>query len=377
MRLALNAIWLSMLLVGCSTTDMPGRQVPAAVFDDAYFGADRATHDPAAVIAMSPQMRNYLRDVIVPRSPVTGRVQGLVDALNSTDHLKLVYDSSATRTASETFDARRGDCLSLLLMTAAFAREMGLEVRFQKILTRDVQVPEGDLIRVVGHVNIGLARHAPRDVQDWVMVDFIPPEDAGRLRFQPLTQQRIQAMYFNNKAVEALEAGQHGQAYWWLRASSASDPGFASAYITLGALWDRAGRTDLAKESLAYALALDPGNPSAVNNLAMATTERSSVPARPPDAVDVVATSAARRELVGLLKTGRYDEARRSIEEALKQADRPELRLLLAVAYSGLHQNASAIRELDAVRVDTRTAPATQSLLGAKLSALREELAIH
>jgi hypothetical protein len=39
------------------------------------------------------------------------------------------YDSTVTRTAAQTYAARAGNCLSLVIMTAAFAEELGLRVR--------------------------------------------------------------------------------------------------------------------------------------------------------------------------------------------------------------------------------------------------------
>ena len=43
-----------------------------------------------------------------------------------------MYDE-ITRTASETFRARRGNCLSFSNMFVAMARDVGLDVQFQEV----------------------------------------------------------------------------------------------------------------------------------------------------------------------------------------------------------------------------------------------------
>ena len=64
--------------------------------------------------------------------------QALFDALYQPDQLKLEYDAAMTRNAAQAFAVRSGNCLSLVIMTAAFAKEMGLDVRYQNVFGEDV-----------------------------------------------------------------------------------------------------------------------------------------------------------------------------------------------------------------------------------------------
>jgi transglutaminase-like putative cysteine protease len=54
-----------------------------------------------------------------------------VQALYQPDQIRLEYDAAVTRNAAQAFEARTGNCLSLVIMTAALARELGLTVRYQ------------------------------------------------------------------------------------------------------------------------------------------------------------------------------------------------------------------------------------------------------
>ena len=106
-----------------------------------------------------------------------------IDALYTQGELRLEYDARSTRTAAEAFDARMGNCLSLVIMTAAFAQEMGLIVRYQDGLGVPAIERDGEFTFVVGHVNLALsaglsAARPGLAEQSWLIVDFLPGADS-------------------------------------------------------------------------------------------------------------------------------------------------------------------------------------------------------
>jgi Tfp pilus assembly protein PilF len=361
----LCAILVCGLALGGCATQGPVQSAPRSPtwLDDAAFADKRFEVDVAAVAALSPAMRAYLQSSIAPHRDVDP-ARALLDALYETGGLRIAYDGSTTRTAAETFAARRGDCLSLALMTAAFARELGMEVRFQRVLVRDVVIADGDLVRVIGHVNVSLGSRLPGALQLWTTIDFLPSEDARQLRFEPISMHRVEAMHFNNKAAEMLADGQIGKAYWWARASVTSDPSFPSAYITLGAIWDRADRRQLARLAYGRALELDPGNPNVTKNLALMDSRdlRLTVSA---------ATTGLERTMLSQLKAGEFENVRQRALQALQSGGVAELHLILAAAYSGLGEAAKAAEELLAYRDSGVADHPQQTALDAKIAALR------
>ncbi|MCP5289079.1 MAG: hypothetical protein H6931_08180 [Burkholderiaceae bacterium] len=264
---SLNALLLASSLAACATDPIGSALALGPHFDDERFAAERFTPDPDAPLALTEEMDRYLRERIAPQLRVRGYLYGLVEALYADDQLRLGYDSAATLTAAETFGQRRGNCLSLVLMTAAFAQRLGLEVRFQRVLTEDAPELAGNLVRMVGHVNLGLAKRGTARVRDWITVDFLPGLEAARLRTIEISADRVKAMFFNNLAVEALGKGELPRAYWLARASVRQDPRLASPYVTLGVLWSRLGQDDRAGTAFRQALAVDSRNASALANL--------------------------------------------------------------------------------------------------------------
>jgi anaerobic selenocysteine-containing dehydrogenase len=101
---------------------------------------------------MSPAMIKYARKELAHTTHLREPRRELIDALYNRGKLQLSYDAGATRSAAEAFDERAGNCLSLVIMTAAFARHMGLPVTFQSVLSDDSYSRIGDLHLVSGQI---------------------------------------------------------------------------------------------------------------------------------------------------------------------------------------------------------------------------------
>ena len=119
--------------MACATR--PEQHADARFFSDAKFAAPAERIRAEDVFALSPAMKRYLEHDIADKLRRGGRQQGLVDALYSKGELRLEYDSAMTRNAAQAFEARSGNCLSLVIMTAAFAKELGLAVNYQSLYT--------------------------------------------------------------------------------------------------------------------------------------------------------------------------------------------------------------------------------------------------
>jgi hypothetical protein len=125
---------LPLLVAACASAPPP--QEPERLFNDALFKPASVNVSAAGVFTLSPEMRNYLDHDIAARVRTRGRQYALIDALYQPGQLKLEYDAGATGNAAEAFAARSGNCLSLVIMTAAFAKELGMVVRYQQVFRR-------------------------------------------------------------------------------------------------------------------------------------------------------------------------------------------------------------------------------------------------
>lgn len=265
-------ILTSLLLAACAQAPVAPR--PDGLFQDHRFAPPSERISAADIFAISDEMKHFLREEIGPQLRAHGLQRGLVEALYRQGQLKLDYDTATTRNAAEAFRARAGNCLSLVIMTASFARELNLSVEFQSAFLEEAWARNGNFYLRSGHVNITLGRRfidAGRLADSTSLtIDFLPPEDTRGLRTQPITEQTVVAMFMNNRSAEALLAGRVDDAYWWAREAMVHSPLFMSAYNTLGVIYLRQNDARQAERVFSQVLEREPANTRAMFNLVLA-----------------------------------------------------------------------------------------------------------
>jgi len=268
------SLLLIIALAACATA--PQAPDARAVLHDELFtpAAQRISADK--VFALSDEMREYLRTAAAGPMRTKGRPRGLIDALYTRGELRLEYDASMTRNAAEAFAARAGNCLSLVLMTAAFAKELGLQVEYQSAYTSETWSRSGSLYIISGHVNLTLGRRfvdaGSIETTGRLTVDFLPPTETRGMRTHRIAEETVVAMYLNNRAAETLVQGRLDDAYWWAREAVLRSPTFMTAYNTLGVIYQRHGNLPQAVQTFNLVLEREPGNTRAMSNLAQTLT---------------------------------------------------------------------------------------------------------
>ncbi|MCC7327095.1 MAG: tetratricopeptide repeat protein [Burkholderiales bacterium] len=378
---------LSPLLAACAAA--PVAQHDAGFFHDSLFRPASTRIAAADVFAPSPEMVRYAEQKIVPRARVRGRQLALVDALYTSGELKLEYDSESTRNAAQAFAARSGNCLSLVIMTAAFARELGLVVEFQKVTVDDVWARSGDVYMAIGHVNLTLGRRRTDDggtgvrvgarphESEGVTVDFLPPDDMRAMRTRPIGEDVIVGMYLNNRAVEALARDELDDAYWWAREAIVQAPGFLVPYNTLGALYQRHGNPREAEPVLRHVLAQEPANTQAMSNLvsvlhALGRDDEAQHLAATLDRIDPEPPFLYFKRGMAALRVGDLAAAKGNFaKEVARAPDSHEFHYWLAIAYSGLGEVEPARAHM-AIALENSTTRREHDLYAAKLARLKQ-----
>lgn len=268
-----------MLLAACGHQPLDGRD---ALFADHLFGPRPEGISAKNVFALSEPMRQYIDAEMASPLAAKGLNRGLIDELYRKNGLRLDYDAAVTRNAAEAFDARSGNCLSLVIMTAAFAKELGLTVRYQAAFIEPTWSRVGGMHFLSGHINLLLVgkstgRRTMYDAGEHLTVDFLPGDELRGLRTWPIPEHTVVAMYMNNRAAESLAQGRLDDAYWWARAAIGADPSFLSAYNTLAVVYLRRGEALWAERVLRAILEREPGNAPALSNLLLALEKQGRV----------------------------------------------------------------------------------------------------
>ena len=371
---------IATLLSACAqVAPAPDAETNTVLFHDALFGSPSRPVRAADVFAVSDEMRHYLRKEMGEDVEAKGKERALYEALYSRNQLRLDYDAEITRNASEAFHARSGNCLSLAIMTAAFAKELGLTVRFQRLFSEDSWTRSGDLYFASGHVNVTLGRKNPDprvlfQEKHVLTIDFIPP-DRKAFAYE-VGDQAIIAMYMNNRAAEQLARGNLDDAYWHAREAILADPRFTGSFNTLGVIYHRHGNDPEAERVLRYVLAREPENANAMANLVTVLRETSRVAE-----ADALARKLAAMEPnppfyffnqgLEAIRAGDFVRARDLFKrEIARDAYNHEFHFWLAMAYYGLG-DATQAREHLTVAMENSNTRSEHDLYAAKLDRLR------
>ncbi|MBV8035754.1 transglutaminase domain-containing protein [Roseateles sp.] len=368
-------------LTGCASE--PKDAPTTDVFVDTAFRPPSVRIDAHEALAMSPAMQHFAETEMASEIRLKGLRDGLIDALYTKGRLQLDYDAETTRTAAEAFDAKRGNCMSLVLMTAAFARHLGMPVRFNSVYLEESWTRANGIFFVAGHVNISLAR--PLSTQSRVVygdpelltIDFLPPEQVRNNRSRVIDESTILAMFLNNKAAEALTVGQVDDAYWWARAAILTDARWLSAYNTLAVLYRRKGLFERAESTLRLVLQREPANTQAMSNLILVLSDTGR-----REEAQVYATQLAQLqpvppykffdEGVAAMRAGEFATARQLFrKEVARAAYVPEFHFWLGLANYGMGDMAGARGEI-AKALENSSTVKDRELYGAKLAWLND-----
>jgi Flp pilus assembly protein TadD len=374
---------LLLMLGGCaSTTHLPPTP---DLYSDAAFGPPSQPVSTADLFTLSPEMRAYLHSAAFQTYlRKRGKEYGLLDALYSGGNtgLKLDYDATYTRNAAETYRDRAGNCMSLVIMTAAFAKELGMSVHYQNVMLEQSWSRDGDLYLLSGHVNLLLAYRAPNllysaDGERALVVDFLPAPQAEKRYTQQLEEEEIVMMYQNNRAAEAMVQGKLDDAYWWARAATSGNPRTALAYNTLGVVYERHNDMVMAERAFRAALMREPESAIALRNIepvliALGKTEEAKAIAQRVAKIDPLPPFQYFNQGVTAYRRGAYGEARDLFAREVKRAPYyDEFHFWLAASLMQLGELVQA-REQLALAADTSTRKDTRNIYNAKLAHLRQ-----
>ncbi|WP_426208957.1 tetratricopeptide repeat protein [Massilia sp. TWP1-3-3] len=270
---------LACLLGGrASAPEAPPAPSPSALADlltDARVAPPSAPATAAGLFAMSGPMLEFFnskqfQDALHARGPELG----LVDALYAKKSLKLEYDDSTTRDAAATFAGRRGNCLSLVIMTAAFAKALELEGPRAAVLQEPgftaahntlgvVYYTRGDSAMSERVFRRALAR-TPADPM--LMKNLVPVLDrlgkvaeARALAAQLAARDPEPPLYFFEAGITAMETGDFAAAKKLFARETTRSPFNHELHYWLGLAHMRLGETLAARKEMATALSYGSG----------------------------------------------------------------------------------------------------------------------
>ncbi len=287
-------IAMAALLSGCVSAPVDPVADAAAVerlggllADDAFDGATAplARRKAEEALQFTDEMERFALRSLVNPVDRSNSAQVLYGTLFERGRVLVEYSSDYTRNAHEAFRDRRGNCLSLALMTAAFAKRLGLGARFQLMQSTELWSRDEQLNYLVKHVNVALIGRLGENsmlapYERGLIVDFVPASIRDLRMVKEVSEATIVAMYLSNLASESLGEGRVDLAYQLIKQSLLKDPQLAEAYNTLAVILARRSQVDKAEQALRASVRLAPDSLPGLTKLISLLEHRSGATAQ-------------------------------------------------------------------------------------------------
>ncbi|MCB1037752.1 MAG: hypothetical protein KDD47_28220 [Acidobacteria bacterium] len=213
-------------------------------------------------LALTPEARFWFRQRVPAKGDAEQRLRALAAVMTLPGGLDLREDRR-TRTASETFEAQRGNCVGFAFLFVAAARELGLPAYFVLSETVEERGRRDDL--VVEDLHLAAAYGPP----DRPMVFDLGTEDRPGASFRPISDLTASAIFYSNRGVELLQAKNEERALELLEIAVEQAPNLPLIWTNLGVIRRRLGDTAGADAAFRQAILLAPDSLAAWKNLAL------------------------------------------------------------------------------------------------------------
>ena len=356
-RRPLPATVALLLAVGCSTYqpfDSTGylREQYAA-----RLGPARAA---GAVVPFSldGEVRARIERDIPSESQEDRRIEVILDYIFH--RLDLQYSTAPTRSAVETFESRRGNCLSFVNLFVGIAREERLAPFYVEVTDLQRWDRKENTVISQGHIVAGLYVNGRL-----ATYDFLPYRPKSYRSFKPIDDLTAAAHYYNNLGAEALLSGDLDRAQSLIETATEIAPSFEKALNNLGVCYARRGQLDRALAVYQRGLAASPDNPLILTNQARAYQEMGRL-AEAKGILQKIETSNTTNpyfflyEAESALADGEPKKALDYLARALRlDTELPEIHVGLVKVYLALGDVASARHHLErALKLDGTNAEA-------------------
>ncbi len=212
-------------------------------------------------LALNPEVAAFVDENVSRHSPPLERLRELIDLIFHDESLGFRYDT-LTRTASQTFEERSGNCLSFTNMFIAMARHLGIDAHFREAETIPIWSQRGLVFTLSQHINVAVNMGSR-----WYLVDLFPEIGQMEIGGRVVSDERALAHFYNNRAVDHLSRGDTGEALRYLRRAMELESEAAFLWTNLGVARNQQGDTDGAVEAYRQALRLQPKHLPAIHNL--------------------------------------------------------------------------------------------------------------
>ena len=228
---------------------------------------------PDEVLNLTPEMRAFTRKLVGRSLPPLERAKRLVHVLVRKDFFPKGYYTEHTRTASEVYDKRSGNCLSYTNLFVAMARELGIRAHFQFARIPPSWTSDSGYLVRSRHINV-LVSDKKLSSSNWVTIDFNKVASASIYPSKPVSDAFALSSYYNNLAVDKLYTRDYKSTVALLAQAIEIEPNNSDAWVNLAAVYSKHNKDAETQAAFEAALRAEPGHESALAGLARLYRDR-------------------------------------------------------------------------------------------------------
>ena len=262
----LTLILLS-VLAACSSAPVAIPLVDLTIVEDAkdsfpslnstHFGEELQFEKEDEILALNPEQKKHFLDYYNSHSnsskPGHQRLYEYLQDFGS----DFEY-ANFTSNAESTLGNASGNCMSLAVLTTAFARTANIDIKYQLVNRVPIFQERGSVVFNAQHIRSIIFEPKP-DLNTGVLVwrskaiiDYYPTSNTFVNGF--VSKPEFIAMYYRNLAAEALSKDENNRAYWLLKRSLEVEPENAEAINSLAVIHRRVGDYAKAEELYKYGI---------------------------------------------------------------------------------------------------------------------------
>ncbi|WP_209327545.1 tetratricopeptide repeat protein [Pseudoalteromonas sp. PA2MD11] len=376
MKPILYVIVLFSFLAGCESTSQQSTPPPsvASLLNNEHF-QQVELKDPELFTLPAEEQKRFLNYFTRHQGDYLRDDQVLYQYLEN--KLSNFNYFSATLNAQQALQNEQGNCISLAILTHAYAQLVGLKTGFQAVSSEPVYSKQNNIVYVSGHFRTKV--YAPLSEEDnylvppGTVIDYFPARGSfysGRAELKDLISR-----YYSNLASDALIANQFDLSYSYILKANEYTPNSAALYNLAAVLHRQSG--DLAGAKHIYQTAMQHGFKDTnllhnyavlaeqLNDQILAEQLNSQLAMLRQDPFELLATAINARN------NGQFYKAKQQLEEAIALApylSEPYIELAIVSYQQGNEQSSKEWLE-KAIEIENKDEKL--ALYHAKLFALK------
>ena len=289
----------TIFLAGCASTATKvdisaenGYVIPEYLLSEELFDANLDVR-PIPIedfLELPESYRQQIDEQVLVHSDETERFDALLNWAFGSIEEGYEYDPTVTAPLSDLENSDRINCFSFSNLFVAAARYSEIDARFQLVDSPPQWDMHNDTWLTTQHINVSGKVYRNNDgPQEGIVIQLNAQEKGTRILHRPkrnnyvadlnpeiardgyrtrdITDRQALSLFYSNRSVEKLVAGEQEEAIRLALLAANVDPYSSVAWNNLGVLFSRTGMLDEAKESYLTALRLDPDSASSANNL--------------------------------------------------------------------------------------------------------------